>query len=341
VARIFDETPDVKTFRLVSPDGGPLPFTHRPGQYLNLRLEVDGRRVSRSYTIASPPGRRDACEISVRRVDAGRASNRLHDGVAEGDRLRVSAPAGRFVFTGEEADRVVLIAGGVGITPAMSVVRHLTDRAWPGRIDLVLSFRTRADVVFADELAWLGRRFPNLHVAIVLTREPGTAGRLTAERLAEFVPDLAAAPRVMLCGPDAMMAAVRTMLRELGVPPDRIATEEFVSPPDADDAAPVADPDADPDAAAMVAADIATVRFLRSDRVIEAEPGTTLLEAAENAGVAIPFECRSGICGQCRTRLASGRVAMDAEDALTSADRDRGLILMCQAHPVGDVTVDA
>jgi len=303
---------------------------------------VDGRRVNRSYTIASPPSRPEACEITVRRVESGVASNWLHDRVAEGDLLRVSAPAGRFVFSGEEADRVVLVAGGVGITPVMSVVRDLTDRAWPGRIDLVLSFRTRADVVFAEELAWLERRFPNLHVTITLTRPAeggawaGPTGRLTAGLLSGAVPDLDRAP-VLLCGPGPMMAATRGIIEGLGVAPERIATEEFLSPPDSDGAA----ADAEPLPLSEVAAAGATVRFLLSDRQAEVEPGATLLECAEDAGVSIPFECRSGICGQCKTRLASGRVAMETQDALSRAERERGLILMCQARPLGDVTLDA
>ncbi len=102
IARIFNESPDVKTFRLVSTDGGPLPFTHTAGQYLNLTLTIDGKRVNRSYTIASSPTRAAYCEISVKRAANGCGSCHLHDTWREGQRIKVSAqpanscsPAGR------------------------------------------------------------------------------------------------------------------------------------------------------------------------------------------------------------------------------------------------------
>ncbi len=81
--------------------------------------------------------------------------------------------------------------------------------------------------------------------------------------------------------------------------------------------------------------------FRRAGRAVEAAPGRTVLEAAEDAGVAIPFECRSGICGQCKTPLVSGRVTMDVQDALSAADRARGLILACQARALQPIEVDA
>jgi ferredoxin len=84
-----------------------------------------------------------------------------------------------------------------------------------------------------------------------------------------------------------------------------------------------------------------TIVFAKSGRTAEPPPEQSVLEAAEEAGVEIPFECRSGICGQCKTRLTSGRVAMEVQDALTAADRTRGLILACQAHAIGQIEVDA
>ena len=100
VARVFDETPDVRTFRLVPENGGELPFAHEAGQYLNLALTIDGKRIKRSYTIASSPTRSHYCEVTVKRSASGHASHHLHDQVRAGSRLAVSAPAGRFVFSG-------------------------------------------------------------------------------------------------------------------------------------------------------------------------------------------------------------------------------------------------
>jgi glycine betaine catabolism B len=353
VARIFEETPDVRTLRLVHGEGGELPFSYRPGQYLNLALVIDGKRVRRSYTIASSPTRGHYCEITVKRSAPGYGSRHLHEIVHEGSRLEVSAPAGRFVFTGEGRDRVVLIAGGVGITPLMSMIRYLTDRCWGGQIYLVLSVRKQADLIFREELGYLQRRFANLHVCATLTKEPagtdwaGERSAIGAELLTRSVPGLKTAP-VYLCGPDGMMTAMRALLRELGVPEDAVKTEAFVSAAATPDTAPVADAatapgETSPSATAGISLDgePAQVRFERSGRVFEMPASMTILETAEAAGVEIPFECRSGICGQCKTRLLGGRVTMDSEDALSAEEKTRGFILACQARPLGRVTVDA
>ena len=368
VAEVRAETPDVRTFRLVpvGAAGQALPFEHLPGQYLNLSLTVDGRRVNRSYTIASPPTRRDACEITVKRTAAGLGSAHLHDRIQVGSVVKVSAPAGRFVFTGAEADRVILIGGGVGVTPLMSIIRALTDRRWPGRIHLVLASKTRADVIFAAELADLAGRFPNLHVCHTLTRDSssggeagegwkGERGRISRALLEHTVPDLARGP-VYLCGPDEMMTATRKLLFEMGLPETQLKTEAFVSPrPGTADTADtgvegdeaVADrleETAAPDgegAASDAGAVAAKVRFQRSGQLVRNSSARTILEIAEESGIDIPFECRSGICGQCKTKLLAGRVMMEAEDALSPAEKARGFILACQAHAVGDVVIDA
>jgi ferredoxin len=147
-----------------------------------------------------------------------------------------------------------------------------------------------------------------------------------------------------------MMTAMRRLLvDQLGVPDAEVLQEAFVSPPSitSDDAAagtapepgvsgsgPMSDP-------VLLPEDLATVRFQRTGKAADLPPGATVLEAAEDAGVEIPFECRSGICGQCKTRLISGVVTMSVQDALTPADRAKRLILACQARGTGDVVVDA
>ena len=354
VARMTEETHDVRTFRLVVPGGGALPFTHRAGQYLNLALAIDGQRVNRSYTIASAPTHRDHVELTVKKVRDGWASSHLHEALREGALLKVSAPAGRFVFDGEPdvtgpKARVLLVAGGVGITPLMAMVRTLTDRAWSGRIDLVYSVKTKDDIVFERELDELSRRFSGLHVHVTLTREPkdsawaGARGPITRALLQRVAPELEGVP-VYLCGPEAMMAATSTLLEELGAPAKNIHVEAFVSPPRAPsaDGSAMAEELADEDESPARAAGAAiTAQFATSGEIAEMAEGQTLLEAAEELGVDIQFDCRAGICGQCKTKLLRGRVVMDVQDALSDDDRKKHLVLACQARPVRDVVVDA
>lgn len=343
VVRTVDETPHVRTFRFAAPDGGELPFTHEPGQFLNITLQVDGKPVRRCYTIASSPTRRDFCEITVKREEMGVASGHLHRAVREGDLIEIAAPGGKFTFTGGEANAVVLIAGGVGVTPMMSKVRYLTDRGWPGTIHLVYCVRTERDIIFRAELDDLARRFPNLRVTITLTGAAGSSwaggrGRVTSVILKAAAPAIASMP-VHVCGPSPMMADVVAMLRELGVPEEQIKTEAF-GPASQADAAPSDDASSTRRAGAEIPAE-ATVTFARSGKTATARAGMTLLEVAEEAGVAIDFDCRAGVCGSCKTRLIAGRVSMEADEALTPEDRAKGVVLACQSHCLGPVTAEA
>jgi ferredoxin-NADP reductase/DMSO/TMAO reductase YedYZ heme-binding membrane subunit len=340
IARIFQETPDVKTFRFVNPDGGPLPFEHAAGQYINLKLTIDGKRVNRSYTIASSPTRSAYCEISVKRAANGYGSKHLHDTWKEGQLVQVSAPAGKFFFAGHEAEQIVLIAGGIGITPMMSVVRSLTDRGWGGQMYLVFSVRKREDIVFAHELMDLQERHENLHVLITLTNDPdsawtGARGQITKELLADFIPNFKHGP-VMLCGPDPMMTAMRALVGSMGIPDAEIHQEAFISTPPVE-----ITPDMKEAEEALPDGVVPSLSFQKSGINAEQPAEQSVLEVAEEAGVQIPFECRSGICGQCKTRLISGKVRMEVQDALTQQDRAKGLILACQAHATRDCVIDA
>jgi ferredoxin-NADP reductase len=335
VARIFTEAPDVKTYRMVDPGGGPVPFSYLPGQFLTLLLTVAGRPVRRSYTIASPPSRRDYCEITVRRDPQGVVSRYLHDEVAEGGLVEVNAPSGRFTFAGQETDSIVLIAGGVGVTPMMCVVRYLTDLAWSGDIYLLYAAKRSEDVLFRDEIEYLVRRHPNLHVTLTVEAPdeawPYRSGRLDRAVLAESVPQIASR-HVHLCGPPAMMAALKDALRALDVPADQIETEAFIGRERPPTSAP-ADAKSQPPAA--------TARFVRSRKSARLSASETVLEAAEAVGVAIDYACRAGVCGVCKVKLLTGDVSMNVQDALTDEDRARGLVLACQATASADIAVDA
>jgi ferredoxin-NADP reductase len=348
LARIFDESHDVKTFRFTSIDGGPLPFSHVAGQYLNLALTIDGRRVNRSYTIASAPTRTHYCEISVKRTPDGYASHHLHDTWREGQRVKVSAPGGKFVFAGAPDDpkQVVLIAGGIGITPMLSIVRSLTDQAWAGDIYLLFSVRTVRDFVFRDEVNYLQSRFPRFHAEVLVSADPdtpwpGLRGHITRDVIASFVPNLTSGP-ILLCGPPPMMTAMRETLVGMGVADANVWQEEFVSRPDPVESDASTDMEvAGVDAEPLEEGVSASLAFRRSGSTVDLAADQTILEAAEAHGIDLPFECRSGICGQCKTQLVAGRVRMDVQDALSASDRAKGFILACQAHALTNIEVDA
>jgi len=251
VAAIFRETPNVKTFRLMEPDGGNIPFTFLPGQFLTFSAMIDDKPIRRSYTIASSPAQRDFVEITVKREEQGAESRYLHDHIAIGDHLEVSGPSGVFTFTGKETDSIVLISGGVGITPMMCVLRYLTDCGYRGDIFFLHGTRTAQDFIFREELEYLRKRHANAHVAATMSDEeegtswPGARGNISKEFIARTVPDIARR-RVHVCGPPAMMQAVKAELLELGVVKDKIKTEAFGPALGAVPAPAAAPPSADP-----------------------------------------------------------------------------------------------
>jgi ferredoxin-NADP reductase len=347
VARIIRQTPDVQTFRFAALEGGPMPFQHQPGQYLVISPVINGKKVNRPYTISSSPTQPDYCEITVKREEMGFVSRHLHDTLREGDLINISAPTGRFIFDGTQAKNVVLIAGGVGITPLMAIARYLTDKGWRGDIYFAYGAKTPDDIIYRKELDDLKTRFPNLHVHITLSRAEdaewmGHKGRVSAEFLTKCIPELPTR-LVYICGPDAMMTMTIQVLKELGVPAEQIKSEEFV-------AAKKVELGAEPGKTCAPAVAGATdlpeggepkLTFSRTAKSVALAPDKSLLEMAEDAGVNIDFECRSGICGRCKTRLLGGCVTMETQDALDDEDKANNFILMCQARATEPVTVEA
>lgn len=341
VTRVFNETPQIKTFRLVDAAGGPIPFNFLAGQFLTLTAAHDGRTAKRAYTIASSPAQRDYVEITVKREENGLVSRLLCDQTREGALLQVAAPQGVFTFTGAEADSIVLIGAGVGATPLMSVVRYLTDRGWGKPIYLVLGFRSPEDFLFRTELEYLQSRHPYLRVVATVSRPEGSSwtgptGRVTNELIGRSVPEVAKR-RVHVCGPPAMMDATRAMLLELGVAPENIRIEAFGP------AEKVQDRQAAVQAAmaGAPAASTPTVSFTISGKTAPLPPDTSVLEAAEHVGVSIDYSCRVGTCGLCKVKLLQGHATMAVEDALAAEEKARGIILACQAKSNEHLEVEA
>jgi ferredoxin-NADP reductase/Fe-S-cluster-containing hydrogenase component 2 len=334
LAETVDVTHNVKTFRFKSPNGAEIPFDYLPGQFLTLHVAPEGAPIKRSYTIASTPTWRGRIEITVKREDHGLVSRWLHDVLRPGDEVEIEAPNGTFTFTGKEAKSVVLIGGGVGITPMMSVARYLTETDWPGMVHLIVGFRTPGDFIFRDEIAELEARNSNLRVTATMSRANsegwhGQQGQIDTALLAQSVPEIAS-QWAHICGPPPMMEAVKAALIGLGLPEGQIRMEAFGTVK------------RDPTAKCAQSSAVAgKVLFQASNTTAPVLAGSTILDAADEAGIFIDNACRSGTCGSCRVKLAAGAVRMPVEEALTEEDKAEGYILACQAEISGDVVVDA
>ena len=332
VLAVADETPDIRTFRLARPAG----FDFRAGQFLSLRIEAGGKSLVRCYTISSPPDWPRHLEISVKRQ--GRVSAALHDSLRPGGRLSIRGPGGHFVYPAGDGRPIVLVGGGVGVTPLMSMLRHAVLRESSRPVTLVYSARTEDDFAFREELGEIARRNPRVRVVLAATRGarspevfPGRIdGKLLQSVVAEPLESL-----YFVCGPAPMIDSLRPTLDRMGVPGPRVHVEAFEA------AVAWASASASGRGCAVRAAAGGPFRMqlTRTAQVVVVDPGQTLLDAAEQAGANIDFSCRSGVCGTCRTRLVRGEV--DDEGTLDRSERDEGWILPCVALARGDCEIDA
>jgi len=341
VTAIFNETHDVKTLRLASPDGQTIPFDFEPGQFVTFTLNIDGfeKPVKRSYTIASSPTEQYYFEVTIKREEFGVVSRYMHDAVEVGNTLSIKAPGGKFYFNGHGSNSVVLISGGVGITPMMSAVRYLTTTCWDGDIYFLFCTRTSNDFIFEQELKYLQARHPRLKVLVSMTQADGTSwmgpqGRFSSALINEFVPDIAL-KTAHICGPPAMMDATKDILSELGMPEANINTEAFGG------ASPKKTATKTEVAPNTPVNNTRQVRFSLSNAQAQAGTDETVLDVADGLDVDIENSCRAGSCGSCKVKLLRGDVDMEVDDGLEPEDRVSGYILACQAIPKTDVEVEA
>ena len=331
IKEVVAETADAVSLILAVPPELEDAFAYKCGQFLTVRVPHGNVSVARCYSLSSAPGIDDHLKITVKRVVDGHASNWICDTVEAGAVLEVLPPAGLFTPSTVDGD-LLLLAGGSGITPVMSILKAALARG-TGHLALVYANRDAASVIFGDELQRLESRHPDrlrvLHRFDAAQGPPTVAGlnpllRLYADR------------DVFICGPEAFLAVAREALAELSVPTRRIHVEKFSSlleNPFEEAAAPPVDDGETPKHTAVVTIDGQT-------HTLPWAPNKRLLDVIMDAGLNPPFSCRQGICGACATRLLDGEVELVNNEVLEEEDFADGYTLACQALPVTDtVTV--
>lgn len=353
-----DETRDTRTFTLASDP--PRLFSYKPGQFVTLELPVDGRTLRRSYTISSSPSRPYTLSITVKRVPKGWVSNWLHDTLTPGFELDLIGPHGHFTCVDRPVSKLLFIAGGSGVTPAMSMLRWLADTGCAADIVLINNVRTPEDVIFGQELRHLSSRLGDaLRLAVVPARvSPGQSwngptGHFSEALLRLLAPDFLER-EVFVCGPAGYMAMIRTLLQARGFPMARYHEESFggasasapaLPAPQAAPAiqappAPKATAAAAPAPAAAAAVEARLV-FQASGRTVDCRGGESILDAADRHAIPVQSSCRSGVCGTCRMRKLNGAVSMDGQSALSDPEIADGYFLACIGQARGTVVIDA
>lgn len=269
VDEVREEADEVVSVRLSHPEGRPLPAWH-PGAHLDVRLP-SGR--TRQYSLCGPVGERDHYRIAVRRIAGGSASREVHR-LRTGTRISAKGPRNAFAFAGEP--RSLFVAGGIGITPILPMVRSAAARGHDWR--LVYAGRSRSSMPFLDELSELDPQ----RVWIRADTEFGVPAS-GSELLERAAPGAA----VYACGPTPMLSGIRLALPDS--PAGALHWERFAAPPIVDGRA-------------------FTVELARTGRTVEVPAERTALEAISDVLPEVPYSCRQGFCGTCHTRLLSGAV---------------------------------
>lgn len=310
-------------------------FRHRAGQYLTLRRRDEaGREHRRSYSIACAPGR-GVC-VGIRRVPGGAFSD-WAQALKPGDVVETMPPQGRFVSAGER--EVLLIAAGSGVTPMVAIAAEALERG--ASATLLYGNRSARSIMFKDALeAMKDRYLGRFRLVHVLSREARDvailSGRVDGAKVADLarlgVIDPLGAGAVFLCGPGAMIDEVSQALRSLGVPQGRIRTERFT------------DGAAAPSRAASREAQAGVMDGVCVEVVLDGarrgfdlgEGDASVLEAAERAGLDLPWSCRGGMCCTCRCRVLEGAAEMAVNFSLEPWEIAAGFTLACQARPTSE-----
>lgn len=321
------ETQDSASFDL-APDT-PARFNYKPGQFVTVGIDIDGKRHYRAYSMSSSPLRTDAITITVRRLPDGLVSNYLLDNFQVDGRLESSVPAGEFYLAEDHThEKLLMLSAGSGVTPVMSMTRWLLDRQPDANIHFIYSARSEQDIIFREELLAIAKRHPNFKLDLFLDntedRPDRHAGFLTPERLNDLVKD-AAPRRLFLCGNQPYMDMVEGWYRAHGLPADRFHKESFKP---------------ESLSTAVEGGEVFQLSVPKFGKILSIQAGQTLLEIMEPNAIPIIGACRSGVCGSCKCKIVEGEVERLSIATLTSEEVAAGFALACSTRAKSDVVVD-
>jgi ring-1,2-phenylacetyl-CoA epoxidase subunit PaaE len=347
IAEIRPETADAVTLVFEVPEELRETYRFTQGQHLTLRAEIDGEEVRRTYSICSAVGE-DALRVAIKKVEGGRFSSFANADLRAGQSLEVMAPSGRF-FTAldpAKAKTYVAFAAGSGITPILSILKTVLAQEPQSRFLLFYGNKTISSILFRDELDGLKNRYlDRLSVHHVLSRKSQEIalfnGRLDAEKVAELYRGLCPVDGVdefFVCGPGTMIQDAIATLTGLGVPQERIHFELFAT---ADAARRLA---SRPLAHGRVEGKgkrseiTVTLDGMRSDFAL-AYGDRSIIDAAIESGIDLPYSCKGGMCCTCRAKLVEGKVDMATNYGLEPWELEAGFVLTCQSRPLTDRVV--
>lgn len=339
VDRIERETSDAAVIVLSAPDKRTIPFI--PGQFLTFRLNIEGQKVSRSYSICSTMDDQPEISVAVKHVKDGYVSGYLTQQLKAGDMLESMEPMGNFILRiNPEAKRhIILFGAGSGITPLMSILRSVLKHEPGSKVSLIYANENENSVIFSKQLEALQSTYPErfrirhvFHKPLQTAEYTGLLNTTLAIHLLGTLPDSNADnTEFYMCGPAGFMDVVKQSLQDMSIPTSRVHKESFSAPA----------PGEGSTAAAQEPLQTRTVNviFDKKNYTYEVTPDTTVLFAGLDAGIDLPYSCQGGVCTACRGKLKSGKMHLDEREGLSDAELKEGYVLTCVGHPLTDDVV--
>lgn len=314
-------------------------YQFQAGQHLPIQIELDGRKLRRTYSICSAEGEWPL-QIGVRIQPGGQFSEFAADKLQVGDTLDVMPPSGQFhaELDADKARHTLGFAAGSGITPILSIIATILKGEPSSRFTLFYGNRTQRTTMFIDELFALKNCYPDrLQLHFLFSREDQefeiASGRLDEAKVRELMQHFGRGVSfddAYVCGPDTMIETVTSTLADLGLPRDKIHTERFGVPRKSGKPVPVAVVDNANTATITVVMDGHKKSFVMP------HSGINIVDAAAEHGIELPYSCKGGVCATCRTHVNAGEVAMATNYGLEPWEVDEGFVLACQSTPVSD-----
>lgn len=313
-------------------------YTFIAGQYLNLRLTLDGKEIRRAYSICSSPESGEL-RIAVKAVKNGAFSQFANTKLKSGDILEVGKPEGKFIFEpqGDRQKNYGAFVAGSGITPVISILKSVLKSEPQSSFVLVYGNKSSEETIFHQELhdlqsQYTGRLF--VHYVFSQAKVDGELFGRIDKSVVNFVLNNKhkelTFDKFYLCGPEEMINTVSAVLKEHNVAEKNIKFELFSSSSTEDTIE-----------KSFEGHTKITILVDEEETTFEMSQKQTILEAALKQGVDAPYSCQGGICSSCLARITSGTAEMKKNSILTDSEIAEGLVLTCQAHPTSEsISVD-